>query len=112
MEVRALDHSLPNRAEPARLGASVAAPSEAAPREDPGKVREAASRFEALLLAQILKSVREAAGEGWLGGDEAGGMMLEVAQEHLSEVLAAQGGLGLARLVAEGLSRASARRKP
>jgi Rod binding domain-containing protein len=58
-----------------------------------------------LLLAEMLKSIREASGEGWLGagGEEAGGMMLEVAQEHLAQVLAAQGGLGLAGLVAEGL---------
>ena len=87
---------------------TVAAPKEAGRPEDLGKTREAASQFEALLLAQMLKSVREAAGEGWLGagGEEAGGMMLEVAQEHLAQVLAAQGGLGLASLVEQGLSRA------
>jgi len=82
--------------------------------DTPAKIRDAASQFEALLLAQMLKSVREAAGEGWLGtdGDEAGGLMLDVAQEHLAQVLAAQGGLGLASLVAEGLSRAPASKKP
>ena len=76
-----------------------------APQDDPAKIHDAASQFEALLLAEMLKSVREASGEGWLGagGDEAGGMMLEVAQEHLAQVLAAQGGLGIARLVEEGL---------
>lgn len=75
--------------------------------EEPAKVREAAAQFEALLLAQMLKSVREAASEGWMGagGDEAGGMMLDVAQEHLAQVLAAQGGLGLADLVTQGLAR-------
>jgi len=94
MEVGSVDRSL-----------TVAARSDAAP--DPAKVREAASQFEALLLAQLLKSVREAAGDRWLGagGDEAGGMMLDVAQEHLAQVLASQGGLGLANLVTEGLSR-------
>jgi len=103
MQVLALDRSL-----------TVAARNEPVQPEDPAKIREAASQFEALLLAQMLKSVREAAGEGWLGagGDEAGGMMLEVAQEHLAQVLAAQGGLGLANLVAEGLSRPPASRKP
>ena len=96
MEVGSVDRSL-----------TVAARPEGKPPEDPAKVREAASQFEALLLAQLLKSAREAAGDGWLGsgGDEAGGMMLDVAQEHLAQVLASQGGLGLANLVTEGLSR-------
>lgn len=93
---------------------TVAPRNGAAGREEPEKIREAASQFEALLLAEMLKSIREASGEGWLGtgDDEAGGMMLEVAQEHLAQVLAAQGGLGLARLVAEGLSRPVASQKP
>jgi Rod binding domain-containing protein len=70
------------------------------------KLKEAAGQFEALLLAQMLKSARGDASGGWLGtgGDEAGGAILEVAEEHLAQVLAAQGGLGLARLVADGLS--------
>ena len=86
---------------------TVAGPPAARREEDPAKMREAASEFEALLLAQMLKSVREAASEGWMGagGDEAGGMMLDVAQEHLAQVLAAQGGLGLADLVTQGLAR-------
>jgi Rod binding domain-containing protein len=114
MQVGAPDRSLPNRAEPARLGAPVAARPEAIQPEDPAKIRDAASQFEALLLAQMLKFVREGDGEGWLGAgdDEAGGMMLEVAQEHLAQALAYQGGLGLANLVAEGLSRAPASEKP
>lgn len=76
-------------------------------KDESAKIRDAAAQFEALLLAQILKSVQEAASEGWLGTgqDEAGGLMLEVAQEHLAQVLASQGGLGLAKLVVEGLSR-------
>jgi Rod binding domain-containing protein len=99
MEVRVADRSL-----------TVAAPNGAARpdrTEDRAKIRDAATQFEALLLAQMLKSVQEAASEGWLGagGDEAGGMMLQVAQEHLAQVLASQGGVGLANLVAGGLSR-------
>jgi Rod binding domain-containing protein len=89
---------------------TVAAQNEAAHpdrRDESAKIREAAAQFEALLLAQVLKSVNEAASEGWLGTgqDEAGGLMLEVAQEHLAQVMASQGGLGLAKLVVEGLSR-------
>jgi Rod binding domain-containing protein len=75
--------------------------------EDPVKLRDAASQFEALMLAQMLKCAQQADSEGWLGtgDDQTGGLMLEVAQEHLSQVLASQGGLGLASLIVEGLSR-------
>jgi Rod binding domain-containing protein len=95
---------------PADRSLTVAARDEAASpsrKDEPAKIREAAAQFEALLLAQLLKSVQEAASEGWLGTgqDEAGGLMLEVAQEHLAQVLASQGGFGLAKLVVEGLSR-------
>jgi Rod binding domain-containing protein len=101
MEVGSIDRLLTLAARPD------AAPEPARGSEDTTKIREAASQFEALLLAKMLKSVREAAGDGWLGagGDEAGGMMLDVAQEHLAQVLASQGGLGLANMVTEGLSR-------
>jgi Rod binding domain-containing protein len=70
-------------------------------------VKEAATQFESLLIAQLLKSMRESGEGGWLGtgGDEAGATMMEVAQERLAQVLAAQGGLGLAKMVAEGLER-------
>jgi Rod binding domain-containing protein len=70
----------------------------------PGKVAEAAGQFEALLIGQLLRSMREAS-EGWLGTgeDQAGATMLEVAEEHLARVLSAQGGLGLASLVVKGL---------
>ena len=79
----------------------------AGPGEGPVKLREAASQFEALMLAQILKCAQQAGSEGWLGtgDDQTGGLLLELAQEHLAQVLASQGGLGLAGLVVEGLSR-------
>lgn len=74
---------------------------------NPPAVRQAAQQFEALLISQLLKSVHAAGSEGWLGAgeDQAGGLMLEVAEEHLAQVLASQGGLGLASLVLQGLSK-------
>ncbi len=70
--------------------------------DTPEAVREVAREFEALLIAQLLKSMRGAG--GWLGsGSEAGGLMVEVAEQQLARALAAGGGLGLAELVAEGL---------
>jgi Rod binding domain-containing protein len=73
----------------------------------PKNAKEAAGQFEALLLAQMLKSMHEAGEGGWLGTgeDQAGSSMMEMAEEHLAQVLASQGGLGLARMVAQGLDQ-------
>lgn len=67
-------------------------------------VKDAARQFEALLIAQMLKSMKGAEG-GWLGTgeDEASSSALEYAQEMLAQSLSAKGGLGLARLVVAGL---------
>jgi Rod binding domain-containing protein len=71
----------------------------------PKDAKQAAVQFEALLVSQMLKSMREAGESGWLGtgDDQSGACMMELAEEHLSQVLAAQGGLGLANLVVKGL---------
>jgi len=81
---------------------SVAAESK--PADPPARLREAAAQFEALLLAQLLKAMRE--DRGWMGtgDDQASASMMELAEEHLAEVMASQGGLGLARLILEGLA--------
>ncbi len=71
---------------------------------DPQKIRDAAQQFEALLIGQILRSVRES-GSGWLGsgGDSAGDCATEFAEQHLALTIAHNGGLGLADLVTRGL---------
>jgi Rod binding domain-containing protein len=74
-------------------------------REDPELVRQAAAEFEALLVAEMLKSARASGGGGWLGSgeDQAGTTMVELAEQQFAQALAAAGGLGLADLLAEGL---------
>jgi flagellar protein FlgJ len=74
--------------------------------DDPAKVRDAAQQFEALLIGQILRSVRESGG-GWLGsgGDPSGDCATEYAEQHFATTLAQQGGLGLADLISKGLRR-------
>ena len=74
---------------------------------DPAKVRDAAQQFEALLMAQILRTERES-NNGWLGsgGDSSSDCATEFAEQHLASVLAANGGLGLADLIAKGLKAA------
>lgn len=77
---------------------------------DPGKILDAAMQFEALLIAQMLKSARESGGGGWLGGgeDQAGASMTEIAEEQVAALMASSGGLGLARMLADGLSASTA----
>ena len=74
--------------------------------DTPAKVRDAAQQFEALLIGQILRSVRES-GNGWLGsgGDTSSDCATEFAEQHFAAMLAKQGGLGLAGLISQGLDR-------
>lgn len=69
------------------------------------KVRDAAQQFEALLMGQILRSARQD-GSGWLGGEDASAeCATDYAEQQFAAVLAQQGGLGLATLIAQGLGR-------
>jgi Rod binding domain-containing protein len=65
----------------------------------------AAKDFEALLLTEMLKSVREESG-GWLasGEDEADNPAAGLGEEELANALAEAGGLGIASLINEGLN--------
>jgi len=74
------------------------------PKDDPARIEDAARQFEALLMAQLLKSAR-AGSEGWLGAgeDPTASSALELAEEQFAGALAAQGGLGLASLIVSGL---------
>ena len=75
--------------------------------DTPETTAKAASQFEALLIGQFLKSAREAGGSGWMGTDseDADAGMIELAEQQLSQALATRGGFGLAKLVAEGLTK-------
>jgi peptidoglycan hydrolase FlgJ len=72
--------------------------------DDPAKVKDAAKQFEALLIGQMMKSMHDSEG-GWLGtgDDEASASAMEYAQEMFAQSLAANGGLGMAKLVMRGL---------
>ena len=74
----------------------------AAPPTDAEKIRKASSQFEALFLAQMLRSARESAG-GDSTGDPSGQSMMEIAEEHIAQALAEHGGLGLAQSVMASL---------
>ena len=84
--------------DPARL-------ADSAKTKDPAKIRDAAQQFEALLLGQILRSVRESSG-GWLGSaGSSSDCATEFAEQHVAAMLSQQGGLGLATLITQGLER-------
>ena len=71
----------------------------------PDRVRDAAQQFEALLLGQILRSARQS-GAGWLGAEDSSAeCATDYAEQQFAAVLAQQGGLGLADLIAKGLER-------
>ena len=65
----------------------------------------AAKDFEALLIGQMLRSVREE-GSGWLGtdNDEAGSAAYSLGEDQLAKAMAAGGGLGLSKVIAAGLA--------
>lgn len=89
--------------------AAVAAPeiNAVTPKDDPAKVKESAKQFEALLIGQMLKSMRDSEG-GWLGtGDDAASSAMEYAQENFAQSLANSGGFGLATLVSKGLQKST-----
>ncbi|HUI54278.1 MAG TPA: hypothetical protein VLY04_04865 [Bryobacteraceae bacterium] len=90
---------------PAVAGASSGVPKSA----DPAKIRDAAQQFEAILLSQILQSAHTSEG-GWLGNgsDAASDCATGFAEQQLAVAVARQGGLGLAKVIAEGIT-ASAR---
>ncbi len=69
------------------------------------KIANAATQFEALLIGEMLKSVREASDDGWLGGgsDSSAESAYGVAESQLAQTIAAHGGFGLAKTIRRSL---------
>jgi Rod binding domain-containing protein len=69
----------------------------------------AARDFEAILIGQMLHSIREE-GSGWLGtgDDDAGATAFGFGEDQLAKALAKGGGLGLSKVIATGLAAKSA----
>jgi peptidoglycan hydrolase FlgJ len=79
----------------------------AKPGDDPKKVTDAARQFEAMLIEQMMKSARTTGG-GMMGSeDESGAALGEMAEQQFAQLLANNGGIGLAKLVAAGLQQTS-----
>jgi Rod binding domain-containing protein len=67
------------------------------------KLHTAAEQFEALMIGEMMRSQREADGDGWLGtgsdDDNASESAMDIAESQFSNALASRGGLGLARMI-------------
>ena len=77
---------------PATIGAAVLLPT---------KVEGAAKQFEALMITQMLRTAREDTEDG----DSSSSTMLDLADQQFSQVLANNGGLGLAKLIVNGINQ-------
>jgi Rod binding domain-containing protein len=80
--------------------AAPASPSEPQPKS----AAEAAKQFEALIIAQMLRTVHESTSSS-LDDEEASSSdaMFDVAGQQFAQVLANNGGLGLAKMIVQGL---------
>lgn len=65
------------------------------------KLHDAAQQFEALMLGEVLKTVRSGGSDGWLGSGDGTGddSAMDMAQNQLANVLASRGGFGLAHMI-------------
>ena len=81
----------------AAMAAIPAAPAEAKPKD----AKEAAKQFEALLIAQMLRSAREGMSES---EDSTAGTMFDVAGQQFAKMLSDNGGLGLAKMITKSLN--------
>jgi Rod binding domain-containing protein len=91
------------------MAEKVSGPLGAPPKSSPDKIENAAKQFESLLIAQILRSMHESGSASWLGtgDDPSGESAMELAEEQFAQALASRGGLGLSRLIMQGLKARS-----
>jgi len=67
-------------------------------------LKDAAGKFEALLIGQMLKSARQSDSGGWSGeADQSSSSMMDMAEQQLGELLGSNGSLGVARMVVSQL---------
>src|SRR5476649_1258793 len=77
-------------------------------RQDPQALREAARQFEGLFTAMMLKSMREGSLGGGLGDSQETQTYQEMYDQQLALQMAHGKGLGLAEMLMQQLTRASA----
>ncbi len=77
-------------------------------KDSPEEIHRAAQQFESLLITQILRTAHSD-DEGWLGtgDDQTASSAMGIAEEQLAQALSARGGLGLSRLIEQGLTKST-----
>ncbi len=92
------------------IGHPHAADANASP--TPEKLHTLAQQFEALLIGEMLKTIREAAKDSGNDDSDSGSeSAMDMAQAQFAQAIAAQGGLGLSHMIETGLARDSANQK-
>ena len=83
-------------------------------KDTPEALANAASQFEAVMIGQFLQAARAGSDSGWLGtdSDDAGSTLTEMSEQALSSSLAANGGLGLSKMIVAGLQKTSSQIHP
>jgi Rod binding domain-containing protein len=92
------------------LSTGLGSPALSGSKNDPEKIKQAASQFEALLIGQVLKSVHESSEDGgWLGTgeDQTASSAMGMADEYFAQSMAKRGGLGLAKMISAGLQKSA-----
>jgi Rod binding domain-containing protein len=70
----------------------------------PKNAAEAAKQFEAILIAQMLRTAHESSGGSLDDSDSSSSnTMFDVAGQQFAQVLSNNGGLGLAKMITDGL---------
>ena len=77
-------------------------PTAEVPMDTASRIREAAAQFESLLVSQMMKVAREARQSEENQTEDA---IMEMAEQQLASAIAAGGGLGLAKLIVQGLNQ-------
>lgn len=93
---------------PALSGAAAAGKT----KDQSAKIKDAAQQFEALMIGQMLKTAREASGDGgWFGTgeDSTGQIPMEMAEQSLATTMAKQGGFGLTKTISRDLEIGAAK---
>jgi Rod binding domain-containing protein len=87
--------------------ASLAAPAQ----PEPKNAAEAARQFEALMIGQMLRTAHASGGKGFLDPDSdenaTSEPLLDLADQQFAQMLANNGGFGLAKLIAKSLNQST-----
>lgn len=70
------------------------------------KLHDAAQQFEALMIGEMMRSVRESGSEGWLGsgGGTGDDTAMDMAESQFARALSSGGGLGLSNMIEKSVA--------